>query len=224
MHWHVVNLERRPERWRTIQALDLPMTRFDAVDAKTFDSNFRNRLPHESDAEYAANVCAVAVSMSHARLLEYLLTLPGDVFGVMEDDCHVPDVPRLNLLVDEFCAQGVCNLVNLGVGHIKPEEHEAISPHLRRSTGRSICTQCYLIKRDIIPAVVGVIHWGISQMIRGGDRRKYAQDVLWVFAEGVVQCIPESPAAVQSGAPSDVQVKDAAASRHTHPSSAAKDT
>lgn len=214
MEWHVINLTRRKDRWdhvhRHFHAGGFRLKRFPAVDSRTLSPSLRNPAPGECHYhEQRANFNAVACALSHAQLLTQLYensTDPNEIFLVAEDDCVFPDAARVKDLIRAFASQTTCNVLNLGFGTLwQPTRHEQIADGLWRSTGKSILMHAYAIKRSVVKAVAHRIREGIVQLCLGHDRRNASCDVVWVFADGVVHCIPDSPAAVQLESTSDIE-------------------
>ena len=214
MEWHVINLTRRRDRWEHIlthfHQCGFRLKRFPAVDSLSLPTSLRNSPPCECDKERKSNFNAVACALSHAELLSQLSELstnPEDVFLIAEDDCVFPDASRVTNLVHAFASQTTCNVLNLGYGPLwQPTRHEQVAHGLWRSTGKSILMHAYAVKQKVAKSIADRIRAGIVQLCLGYDRRNVSCDVVWVFAEGVVHCIPESPAAVQLQTTSDIEL------------------
>ena len=202
MLWHVINLDRRKDRWQRakthFQECRFDIVRVSAVDAKTMPSSLRKVPCHEDEHERRANFSAIACALSHAGLLEQLSEGTSETILVAEDDARFDNPEEVKRLVQNFSNQSSCGLLNLGFGEMwKPSFHEEVASGIFRCEGKSIFAHAYAVKRSFARAIATNMRQGAVHLCLGGDRRAFAADVVWVQTPGLVHCVPAHPVAHQ---------------------------
>lgn len=211
MHWYIINLDRRPDRWESVkahfEACGFDFVRVSAVDAQSFPPSLRIVPPHEPASESSANFNHIGCSLSHVGLLEQLARLEDDdTLLIAEDDVRFLDPDLVRIMVKEFSQQTTCGMVNFGFGQEwQPVFKEQVSPHLFRCEGKSIRTHAYAVKKSFAKQIASQIREGAVRLAVGGDRRVFGCDVVWTQTPGLLHCIPEKPVALQTGSDSDIE-------------------
>ena len=207
---HVINLERRQDRWKSVtehlkQFSELTVKRHEGSDAQKFPDLF-TLMPKEK----AGLHCCI----SHKELLEALPKEAAESIHLIgEDDLVITDWDYIKVCLDEFKNSDfdICNLgfnptwvpiFKPSIGHLKEVE-----------SGMCLCAHLYAIKSSAIHKFTKAIDYTASQILCGKTIYTHNIDHCWTFPEFKIRlCVPsrvnsvEDMPAIQSGSKSDINV------------------
>jgi GR25 family glycosyltransferase involved in LPS biosynthesis len=168
----VINLDRRPDRWKTFENdakdIGIPYTRFSAIDGQKLMPNDQLQRIFEGN-DYYMRRGMVACALSHIKLMIELLYSSYDFFIILEDDItFVPDfAKKVNHLLEKLPDDwDLCYLGHHLWNHTKTDDHfdkEAMPMVVKKNNVESLRysiggTTGYLISRQGASRILAFIN------------------------------------------------------------------
>jgi len=207
---HVINLERRQDRWKALtehlkQFSDIIINRHEGSDAQKFPDFFELPLREKGGLH-----CCI----SHKDLLDRLSKVETETFHLIaEDDLIIKDWDYIKVCLDEFKTSEY-DICNLGFNPTWMPIFKPSNKNLKEIvSGMCLCTHLYAIKSNAIHKFTEAIEYTASQLLRGKTVFTHSIDNCWTFPQFQIRlCVPsrinsgEDMPAIQSGSKSDINL------------------
>jgi hypothetical protein len=145
----------------------------------------------------------IGCTRSHLECVRRITRDGLEAAMVCEDDAiFLVDRPQLDVLVDAFLDDPAADVACLGYFASRSEPHDSL--FLRGKHVRTM--SCYVVKARVAEELGELLELGVRELERGGDRRIYGCDKIWMrLQDRRVFLIPIVRAVRQSAGYSDVE-------------------